>query len=304
MPLPGYEIIGEDPRRMIYAAATTKLRGDPWSPGGDVLESLVSDILRVIENELVQDRYPIAQKARAWFQAQHEALSLLGVRIGRTAHALWKQEYAFGIFFELGVLAIERALSDLATEYSSERTAIQHWSSAYERLVHVLGVSVTAALGLGGALGRLMIDDDEADDEGDANSGPAEEVIDGGVDESTEDGVGESAPYRTLQGEKIYDESGDEAQEDDFEDAKADLEDTDQLEEDEGNDEEDRGRNEEWDDAAQRADVPDDEDHDSEDDPSGEGINTGNSSEDSADEDENNGDEDEDKADGEDEWDE
>lgn len=300
MPLPGYEIIGEDPRRLIYATATTKLRGDPWSPGGDVLESLVSDILRVIENELVQNRYPIAQKARAWFQAQHETLILLGVRIGRTAHALWKPEYAFGIFFELGVLATERALSDLAAEYSSERTAIQHWSSAYERLVHVLGVSVTAALGLGGALGRLIIDDEVDDD-----SGPAEAVVDGGEGESTEDWPDDPAPYGTSHGEKIFDESEDEEQEDDNEDedANAGPENADQLEEDEGNDEEDNGRNEEWDGAGESEDVPSADDGDSEDNPGGEGIATGNSREDAAYEYEDNGEEGADKSDGEDEWD-
>ncbi len=266
--LPGYEDISDHLQRFIYAAATTKIHGDPWAPAGDALETLVSDVLKEIENELALVRDLNVQRVREWFQIQRAALILIGVKVGRAAHALWEPEYAVGIFIELGMRATERAISDLARENPKEQKAIQDWNRAYEPLVHVLGISVTAALGLGGVLARLT--DDEVDDEGKAghddevseesdeaeagenddgdpgagddvdqvdvgDADPGDRAEDDEADADTDDNEGVSAGDEDGEGDEDQSEVEDEsADEDESEDPEEDEDAVDNEDEDEG----------------------------------------------------------------------
>lgn len=66
----------------------------------------------------------------------------------------------------------------------------------------MLGVSVTAALGLGGVLARLIVDEEDED----RNAGPAEGDKDDSEDERAQYWVDEPAAYGTLEGEKSDDE--------------------------------------------------------------------------------------------------
>ena len=66
--LPGYADICNDSHGYIVAAATTKVRGNPWQINGQVLETLAADVLTEIEKKLEQfthgKKYMVAEQLR------------------------------------------------------------------------------------------------------------------------------------------------------------------------------------------------------------------------------------------------
>ena len=211
--LPGYDDICDDPNAYMLSAANTNLRDDPWQKSGQVLVRLVADVLSAIEKKLNSRNSSTAQKTRAWFQAQHKTLIALGVSVALEARELWQPGLAGGVPIELTVQAIGRVMSEMIQEYPADSRTIREWHSAYDRVVYVVGASVTTVLMLAGALGEST--DDDTDRDGDDGSSEDEEETETASAEDAEE-VDQAEDSEDENGE---DEDGaEEVTDDDIED--------------------------------------------------------------------------------------
>ena len=150
--LPGYGDICNESHAYIIAAATTKVGNEPWQTSSQALATLAVDVLSEFEGKLSSTRYSSAQTIHDWFRTQRITLVFLGVKIAWAAKELWEPRLAAGLQVELAMKAIERVMSALIKEHPGDATAIHEWYSEYDRLVYVLGVSVTTALSFAGEL--------------------------------------------------------------------------------------------------------------------------------------------------------
>ena len=280
--LPSYDDLCEYTQIYVSAAAVVILHGDPWQNNSQQLKRLVSDILTAIEEELTTGRYSTEQATKEWFQTQRATLILVGATIALAARALSPLSQGRMLLVELTIQAIERFVQVMTLNYPGDAIAIREWYRTNSQLVYVVGVSVTRALMVAGALdapsahGEETSSDDVSDDvsneadlvEGDEADDQEEENA-GGADGEREDDE-EPEDGEDIEGEA--DDEDDDEEPEDGEDAdiegEADDEDDDEEPEDgEVSEFEEDTDGDEQDDAGE-ADTEEDEDEDSDDDSS------------------------------------
>ena len=210
--LPGYGDICNESHAYIIAAATTKVGDEPWQASSEVLAKLAVDVLSEFEDKLTATSYWAAQAIHDWFQTQRITLVFLGVKIAWAAKELWEPGPAAGLQVELAMKAIERVMSALIKENPGDATAIHEWYSEYDRLVYVLGVSITTALSFAGELGPT--------------ANPTGVDVDGDADDSSSEDDDSDEAESAVDQDEIYEGERDEADADNNADDAGDDEDT------------------------------------------------------------------------------
>ncbi len=287
--LPGYGDICNESHAYIIAAATTKVGDEPWQISGQVLAKLAVDVLSEFEDKLTSTIYSAAQTIHDWFSTQRITLVFLGVKIAWAAKELWEPGPAAGLQVELAMKAIERVMSALIKENPGDATAIHEWYSEYDRLVYVLGVSITTALSFAGELRPTANPtgddvDGDADDSSneDDDSDEAESAVDQDEDEEEqqqysrqredyEDDQSLAGHSSEEDGSDEDEQDGDEQDNDEQDDEPnddeqdADAEQDDERDADEQDDDEQDADEEQDDDDEQDADDEQDDDEDDQD---------------------------------------